>query len=192
MAIAIEFVNVIVPKQAIQARYEGGLDAYAVRFIEQLSLDGLRYADHPAEIDVCIVEGFHMQPPCEWLSIGDVDGVRAVWMRGSDPGELIELPAPFLLCCPANLYAVLVGLMQREGISATARNPPAESVASWSCARGSARLNLDVWSIDQEMAVINGCRDPGNREFTAEDIRFSNALQRLLVRYGATFGPEQR
>src|SRR5262249_23102119 len=117
LAIALEFVNVIARKSAVEEKYAGGLDAFArqelanymedehlVRvgfvstgdafaFVEELRAAGLLYSD-----DVAVITGTTSEAP-SWLTVGKCEGRSACWLSGQPAGGLIDFETGILLHC---------------------------------------------------------------------------------------------
>lgn len=122
LAIAIEFINVVVRKSAIEAKFPGGLDGFAhqdlpnfleddhlvkvgfmnpqdtSRFLEELEAAGLCYSDGDNS-DIAVVEraGESIWP---WLVLGAHEGRTACWLNGQSPRELVDFEPSMLLRCP--------------------------------------------------------------------------------------------
>src|SRR6185312_3577460 len=128
MAMAIEFesASVIVPIRALEVRYPGGLTAYrdgcpnnsylqddhltrvgfmstaeAEQHLGQAAVSGLRVTDDPSTSDALIIcSGREPIPPCNWLVIGEHEGVMACWLQDSPPGELVRWRECPIYRCP--------------------------------------------------------------------------------------------
>jgi hypothetical protein len=120
MAIAMEFFNIIVPKDVIVAKYPGGLaqyrkdggptfleDEYLTRggamnwfdvemIIRQLAKFGIRYLDESGKsLDIVVVDMINgPRTPCDWIDFDNADEGPRCWLRGTVPGKLSKLNRP--------------------------------------------------------------------------------------------------
>ena len=159
MAIELECVSVIVRIRAIEERYPGGLTAYrddcpnnsylqddhltrvgfmstaeADQYLGEVAAEGLRVTNDPSTSDALMV--CNSREPiarCDWLVIGEHDGVTACWLNGSPPGQLvrwhgnprsIDAPAGPEENCPGSserqVSPVALRGVERRGSSASA------------------------------------------------------------------------
>ncbi len=172
LAVATEFVNVIVRKSGAEKRYPGGLDGLArlelsnyledehlVRigfmssreahaFADELEAAGLRHSDdHESDISV-IPWANGATPP--WLSVGECDGRGACWLGGSSPGTLIDLDPCMMLRMAGSVFPsveAIVRVLCQGGAEATERIPSAEGSATvlLNCFRDDAQIEVEVF-----------------------------------------------
>jgi hypothetical protein len=173
LAVAIEFVNVIVRKSAAEKRYPGGLDGLArsdlanyleeehlVRvgfmstreafgFAEQLETAGLRFSDD-GESDIAVITwGEAVMPP--WLSLGECDGRGACWLRDSAPGKLVDVDPCMLLRWAAPILPSVedvVGTLRRVGADVRGRglNTEEQGTVLLDCSRDGAQIDVEVFT----------------------------------------------
>jgi hypothetical protein len=120
MAIAMEYINIVVPKAVIAAKYPGGVaqcqkeygpsfleDEYLTRggamiwfdgqrIIRHLEQFGIRYLDENGKSVEIVVVDMIKGPttPCDWVEFDSgKDGPRC-WLRGTPPGELSKPNRP--------------------------------------------------------------------------------------------------
>lgn len=115
MAVLVEAISVVVPIAVLEAKYPGGVAQYerdctnhtfcadanltsirfmlstdVKRFIERLTARGLDFVAAGSCVDIVVVDQ-HQGPtaPCAWIEGGhQPEGYAAVWMGGTEPGEL--------------------------------------------------------------------------------------------------------
>lgn len=127
MAVAIEFLSVIVRKAAAEEKYPGGLDGFArldlgnyledehlVRigfmssrdawaFADELQSAGLR-CSNDRESDIAVISRPNGPTP-PWLSVGTCEGREACWLAGCSPGKLIDLDPCMMLRMPGPAFS---------------------------------------------------------------------------------------
>ena len=114
MAIAIKFNNIVARRAAVQAKLGGDLpqvlrewtfkplvDANLLVWPAMMDSDtpesiaqvlqqaGLKYGLDATSDFAAVAPGFPDSYP-DWLEVGHVNDVRACWLKGSEPGELID------------------------------------------------------------------------------------------------------
>ena len=162
MAVAIEFVNVIVRKSAVERCFPGGLDGFArqdlanlteddhllrvgfmsggeaFRFASELEPAGLRYLELDAASDIAVVWSGSAVPP--WLSVGTVNGYPACWASDHPVGELTWPEPGFLLRCPRAVYNSLPVVVRQCGAEVHEAVSGVEPgyLANLRCVRGDA------------------------------------------------------
>jgi len=134
LAVAIEFVNVIIRKSAVQGKYPGGLDGLARRGLsnyleddhlvrvgfmsspeaiglaERLEAAGLDYAGNGGS-EVAVITGADEAAP-SWLSVGERFGRRACWLSGAPEGELADFDPDVLLRLPRGVFPSLAEVLR--------------------------------------------------------------------------------
>jgi hypothetical protein len=214
LAIALQFVNVIVRRSAIERQYPGGLDGFArqdlanhledeylVRvgfmstrdadgFVNELEAAGLRCSNQ-GESDVAIWHGFGGAPP-PWLTVGECEGREACWLSDGPPGKLVDLDPLMLLRLPAAAFpslADVVRVLREEGAEVRERSVLLEGKAATilDCARGDARIEVEVIQDTDSgrPAGLWGRRDLSRRTSIEVDQMLMRDLTSALVRGGA-------
>jgi hypothetical protein len=206
LAIAIEFVNVIVRKSAVEAKYPGGLDGFvrqqlanyledehilrvgfmsghdAFRFVEELQAAGLCHADDGAS-DLAVITWDDTAVP-SWLTVGECEGRAACWLSDRPPGRLMDLDPGMLLRCSAfGTIDEIVGVFCRCGAEIRQRVPAEGSeTVLLECERGGARLEVEVFKDSTEGRPLGvwGRRDLTRRTSMAADAALMRDLTSAL------------
>ena len=211
MAVAIEFVNVIIRKAAVERCFPGGLDGFAredlnnlteddhllrvgfmatdeaLRFVSELEAVGLRYLGPEAGSDVAVVVwDDSLVPP--WLSVGHVGKYRACWASAYSPGELAWPEPGFLLRCPRAVYDSLSNVVGQCGaeLHEVAISDPA-NLAKLCCVRRDARIMIYIVGEsegDTPVALL-GRRQLERRRQFSEDVALIRDLVTVLLQAGA-------
>ena len=212
MAVAIEFVNVIVRKAAVERSFPDGLDGFARQDIGNLTEDdlllrvgymstsdaynlvaeleaaGLRFDEKDPGSDIAVVWGSCEPPP--WLSVGAVNGHWACWASDHPPGELAVPEPGFLLRCSREVYRSLSEVVQRCGVKLVPRDGDAEPAVleRLRCVRGEAELDLTiVGDRDADTPVgLMGWRQPARRAYFHADVALIRDLVAVLQDAGAS------
>jgi len=211
LAVALEFVNVIVRKVVVERSFPGGLDGFArlghpnlteddlllrvgfmsggdaLRLVSELEAAGLRHDESDAGADIAVIWGGSPVPP--WLTVGAVGGHWACWASGHPPGEL-ALPEPgFLLRCPRPVYHSLPEVLRRCGIEAHTAPGEAEPalLAKVRCVRGEAEITIDVVGESEGTSPVGlwGWRQPARRAQFRSDVALIRDLVAALRQAGA-------
>src|SRR5262245_3429640 len=119
LAVAIEFVNVIIRKSAVAQKYPGGLDGLAqldlanyleddhlvrigfmstheaIAFAERIEAAGPGFS-MGSESDIAVITSFDEVTPA-WLSVGECEGRGACWLGANSPGKLIDIDPCMML-----------------------------------------------------------------------------------------------
>ncbi len=211
MAVEIEFANVIIRKPALVAKFPGGLDGFAasdlpnyieddnlvrVGFISsgealnlagQLAQHGLTF-NETAQSDVAVVQ--HDSYP-NWLTIGPVGNLIGCWLIGTDPGSLIKGTNGFLLRCPRDLFDRLEPVLESIG-GVVIRSEPSpkdrkEFIQVVHFSRGNASISANVIGEKTKFSSVGlwGRRDLSRRQHCADDVKFAEAIEKLLLDNGA-------
>jgi hypothetical protein len=208
MAVGMEFVNVIVRKSAVEAKYTGGLDGFVRRelpnyledehilrvgfmstgeayaFLEELRRAGLWYSDDSSS-DVAVVTWGDAATPA-WLGVGECEGRAACWLREEPPGALVDLDPNMLLRCQAfGSVEELVHVLQRCGAQVRERVPSeGANTVLLDCERGDARFELEVFkdSTGDRPIGVWGRRDLTRRRSIGVDVALMRDLTAALER----------
>jgi hypothetical protein len=213
LAVAIEFVNVIVRKSAAETKYPGGLDGlarlalanyledeYLVRvgfmsaheafgFAEQLEAAGLRFSVD-GESDIAVITwGDSETPP--WLSVGECDGRGACWLRGCAPGKLVDIDPCMMLRWAAPILPSVEDVVQalrRGGADVRKRtvNTEERGTVLLDCSREGAQIEVEVFE-DSGSGRMGawGRRNLGRRTSIGADQALMRDLTTALVSAGA-------
>ena len=213
MAVAIEFVNVIVRKSTADQKYPGGLDGlarldlanyledeYLVRvgfmstgealgFAEQLEAAGLRFSDD-SESDIAVITWADAVPP--WLSVGECGGRGACWLGGRSPGKLIDLDPCMMLRWAGPVFPSVEGVvrvLRQGGVDVRQRVLNTEGAATvlLDCAREGARIEVEVFKDSDNGRPIGvwGRRTLARRTAIDADQALMRELTAALVSAGA-------
>lgn len=214
LAVAIEFVNVIIRKSALERRFPGGVDAFArqplinlteddhllrigfmatdeaASFVSDLQKAGLQYLGPKAASDLAIViEEDDLVPP--WLCVGRVDGYRACWASDYLPGKLAWPEPGFLVRCPRSVYQAFPDLVRQCGaeLRAVAVTEPGWSVddSKLCCVRGEAELTIYVIGDRRGDGPVGllARRDLSRRRQFDLDVALNRDLASVLLKAGA-------
>jgi hypothetical protein len=211
LAVAIEFVNVIVQKIAVEHRFPGGLDGFARQdlanlteddhllrvgfmsgsdafgFVSELQVAGLRYLELDAASDIAVVWEGSAVPP--WLSVGSVNGCRACWASEYPPGELVWPEPGFLLRCPRAVYGALAELVHQYGaeVREVASRAEPESLGELRCVRGDAEIIIVVVGEREggSPVALWGRRQLARRRQFHADVALIRDLVSALIQAGA-------
>jgi hypothetical protein len=212
VAVAIEFVNVIIRKSAVERCFPGGVDGFvrqdlsnlteddhlirvgfmstaeALDFVSELDAVGLRYRGPEAGSDVAVVVGDDSALP-PWLSVGDVGGYRACWASDHPRGELVWAEPGFLLRCPRAVYDSLAEVVRRCGaeVQEVANEVEPGTLAGLRCTRGDAEISIDVFGERGGDSPVGlwGCRQLTRRRQFSADVALIRDLVAVLVEAGA-------
>lgn len=212
MAIAIEFVNVIVRKSAAERKYPGGLDGlarldlgnyleddYLVRvgfmstgdaigFAEQLEAAGLRLSED-GESDIAVITWSDAERP-PWLSVGDCEGRAACWLGDCAPGKLVDVdPCMMLRWAPPILPSVedVVRILRQGGAEVRERAPNTEepSTVLLDCSREGAQIEVEVFKdSDSGRMGVGGRRNLARRVSIEPDQALIRDLKAALLSAG--------
>jgi hypothetical protein len=213
LAVAIEFVNVIVRKSAVASRFPGGLDGFARQdlsnltedehllrvgfmstalawdFVSELEAVGLRYLGPVADSDMAVV-GWDNSPAPPWLSEGDIGGHWACWDSDYPPGEVVWPEPGFWLRCPRAVYDSLAAVVRRCG--ADFRNVAAGAqpgaLAELRCVRGDAEIVIEIVGEREGDSPVGiwGRRQLARRMQFPADVALIRDLVARLVQEGAS------
>jgi hypothetical protein len=208
LAIALEFVNVIARKSAVEAKYAGGLDAFARQelanymedehllrvgfmstseafaFVGELQAAGLRYSE-----DMAVITGDTSEVP-SWLTVEECEGRGACWLSGQPAGGLIDFETGMLLRCRSfATVAEIVRVLCGNGAEVRERVVAAEGRDSvvLDCGRGDARIEVEVFT-DPTSGRLTGVwarRDLTRRTSMGIDVALLRDVESLLVSAGA-------
>jgi len=212
VAVAIEFVNVIVRKPVVERCYPGGLDGFArqdlanlteddhllrvgfmstrdaLAFVSELEAVGLRYLGQEANSDIAIVVRSDDDAP-PWLSIGSVNGHPACWANGQAVGEVAWPEPGFLLRCPRPVYDSLSELVGQCGakVHEEASGAEAGALAQLRCSREEGEIIIDVVGERQGDSPIGlwGQRQLARRKHYQADVALIHDLVAVLKLAGA-------
>src|ERR1044072_734135 len=129
MAIALEFVSVVIKKSSLEKQYPGGVNALVrldlPNFTEDENLvrvgfmstqEAYNLTDALLDRSVDLAQGpaviYSGSDTPEWLATGIIDSRSACWLAGESPGDVVEFVPGFLLCCPQQIYAQLDQLLE--------------------------------------------------------------------------------
>ncbi len=214
LAVAIEFVNVIVRKSTAQQRYPGGLDGLArlelanyledehlvrvgfmssreaLDFADELEAAGLRYSDDH-ESDIAVIPWAKGATP-PWLSVGVCDGRGACWLGGYSPSKLIDFDPCMMLRWPAPAFPsvedVVRVLRQRErAVRECGGSTEGPATVLLECAREGARIEVEVFMDSDNGRSIGvwGRRILARSTFIGDDQALMRDLIAALVSAGA-------
>ncbi len=212
MAVAIEFVNVIIRKAAVERSFPGGLDGFACqdlpnltedehllrvgfmsgseafRFTSKLEAAGLCHINSGAASDIAVIWGGSDVPP--WLSIGYVNGYSACWASDHPVGELAWPENGFALRCPRAVYHALPGIVRQCGaqINDTTSLPERGCLANLHCVRGAAEMWIHVAGGPNDDSPVGlwGQRQLVRRHQFRDDVALIHDLETALTQAGAT------
>jgi hypothetical protein len=211
LAVALEFVNVIVRKAAVERSFPGGMDGFArqdlpnlieddhllrvgfmsgreaFEFVSQLGAAGLCYAESDASSDIAVVWDGGTFPP--WLAAGAIGGHWACWASDHAAGELAWPEPGFLLRCPRQVYQALPELARQCGAEVHQAASRAEPglLAKLHCVRGVAKITIDaVGERGEDSAVgLMGWRQLPRRAQFPADVALIRDLVAVLRQAGA-------
>jgi hypothetical protein len=197
VAVGIDLANLIARKAAVELHHPGGLDHFAGaqgNYIEDehllrigagdtASLDAIAAAlvdDGVSADDLVLVgDGPETTPP--WLEEGDVDGHRAVWLAGTEPGRVVPVDAGWLERCTADVLAELRPTLEANGVTVRVGPGPGEHTAErWEVGRGDALVDLDVLHNDGDVMAAWVLRRPARRLTCLADIELGVTLAALV------------
>jgi hypothetical protein len=212
LAVAIEFVNMIVRKSAIERCFPGGLDGFArqdlgnlteddhllrvgfmstrdaVGFVSELEAAGLRYLGLEPDSDIAVVVGTDGTTP-PWLCVGAVNGYPACWASGHPPGEVAWPEPSFLLRCPRPVYDALPEVARECGaaLQEVAVEAAEGVLAQRRCVRGQAEVLIDAFGERQGDSPVGlwGRHQLMRRRQRREDGALLRDLVAALIRAGA-------
>lgn len=211
MAVAIEFVSVVVRKAAVERSFVDGLDGFArqdignlteddhllrvgymsgneaYQFVAELEAAGLRFDEKDPASDIAVVWNGCELPP--WLAVGAVAGHWACWASNHPPGDLALPETGFLLRCSREVYRALSEVVRRCGVELVPVTGPEEPAVldRLRCVRGEAELDLTiVGERDAETPVgLMGWRQPARRAHFHADVALIRDLVAVLQEDGA-------
>jgi hypothetical protein len=214
LAVAIEFVNVIVRKSAAEKNYPGGLDGLArldlpnyledehlvrvgymstreaLGFAERLEAVGLRFSEN-GESDIAVITWSDPETPL-WLSVGECEGRGACWLRECSPGKLIDFDPCMMLRWAASAFPSVKEVVRvlREcdaEVRECGRSTEGPATVLLDCAREGAQIEVEVFkdSDDGRPIGVSGRRILARRTFIADDQALMRDLTAALVRAGA-------
>lgn len=211
MAVALESVNVIARKAAVERAFPGGTDGFArqdlpnlteddhlvrvgfmsggeaSRFVSALEAAGLRYAGAEPGGDIAVVWDGGDLPP--WLAAGAVGGRWGCWASDHPAGELARPEPGFLLRCPRPVFHALPDLVGRCGAELVPAADGAEPglLARLLCVRGEAEIPIEaVGEVDGDSpAGLAGWRRFTRRTHLAADVALIRDLVATLQLAGA-------
>jgi hypothetical protein len=209
LAVAIEFVSVIIRKPAVERYFPGGLDGFArqdlanlteddhllrvgfmstadaLAFVSELEAVGLRGS---CLADLAVIVGSDSGAP-PWLSVGTVNGYAACWDSRHPAGELAWPEPGFLLRCPRSVYDSLSEIMCQCGAELHDATTSLESgvLARQRCVRGEAEMILEVFGGPQDGSPVAlwGRRQLERRRQFHADVALIHDLVEVLMRAGA-------
>lgn len=221
MAVAIEFVNVIICKAAAEKKYPGGLDALAhldlanyledehlVRvgfmssreafgFVNELAAAGLHYSDEGG-CDLAVIPWTNGATP-PWLSVGECEGRGACWMGRYPRGKLVDLDPYMMLRIPARALTSIEGIvriLRQGGADVQERVPNTAETATvlLDCAREGAWIEVEVFKDSDTGRPIGvwGRRNLGRRTTIPADQALMRDLATALIHAGAEDPSEPR
>ena len=211
VAVEVEFANVIIRKSALDAKYPGGLDAFAVtelpNYIEDDNLvrvgfmstgeafdlaDGLTHHglsfDDTTQSDIAVVQ--HNSCP-DWLTTGSLEDSVGCWLAGNDSGPLVRCTNGFLLRCPRALFNRLETALESIAIVVTRSEPPPEDQKDFievvHFARDTAFIAANVVGDKSGDSPVGlwASRDLSRRQHCADDTKFALELEAALLEHGA-------
>jgi len=209
MAIALEFISVLVRNSVINSQFPGGCDSY-----RQFVSNGSYYRDlhltragfmkssdayefvtlsrgHVIQLPDIAVVSMDTDPAtcCDWLVVGKVQSTLACWLRGTDPSELLYWRSPSTYICPMTLFD---SLQHRLGaIDASCSSLPAavtlKDFAQFQIRRDDATLIVDAIFVDSAVGVgLLISSDFGRVAGAPDPKRLLSDLENLLLESGAT------
>jgi hypothetical protein len=164
MAIALEFVNVILRKPVLEQQYPGGVEALIQlqipNFVEDEHLvrigymstreaDDLMYALSTAGLSlaVCAAMITSTSETPDWLMVGEVDHQFACWLANEPAGKVVHYNAGFMLRCSLQLYDQLDQLFKSYHITLT-REPASldkDLMEILTCYRDTAKIEIEIF-----------------------------------------------
>jgi len=204
LAIAIEFVNVIVHKPAVEARFPGGLDGFvrqelcnyledqhlvrvgfmsgrdAFAFVKELENAGLCYSDE-VESDIAVITCGNPALP-SWLTVGECEGLTACWLTAQPPGRLVQLDRGILLRCRAFKTVGEIVSVFCDCSAEVREGDSVEGSIMLECQRGVARVQVEVFLDGHAgcpIAVLSQ-RDLRRRTLIVEDVALMRDLECAL------------
>jgi hypothetical protein len=212
MAVAIEFVNVIVRKSAVERSFPGSLHAFAHQdlsnltqdnhllrvgfmstndafgFVSELEAVGLRYLGLEADSDIAVVVGSDSAAP-PWLAVGSVNGHMACWASDHSVGDLAWPEPGFLLRCPRPVYDSLSEVVRQCGaeVQEAAAGEEPGCLAKLRCVRGHAEIMIEVVGEREGDSAIGlwGRRQLARRKQFHVDVALIRDLEAVLAQAGA-------
>jgi hypothetical protein len=212
LAVAIEFVNVIIRKSAAERKHPGGLDGIArldlanyledehlVRvgfmstgeafgFAERLEAAGLRFSED-GDSDIAVITWWDEKKP-PWLSVGECNGRAACWLRGCAPGELIDFDPCMMLRWAAPILPSVqevVQVLQRAGADVRERSQTdaKSDTVLLDCFREHAQIEVEVFKdSDNKCFGAFGHRNLTRRTAIDADQALIRDLKAALVSVG--------
>lgn len=211
MAVALEFVNVVVRKAAVECLFPGGLDGFARQDLPNLTEDdyllrvgymsggealdlasrleaaGLRHTGSDDASDLAVI--WDGAPVPAWLTVGAVGGYWACWASDQPAGEL-ALPEPgFLLRCTRQVYDSLPEIVRRCGADAQPVGSGSEPwvLARVRCVRAGAEVTVEVIGDGDGLSpvAISGWRQLARRACFHADVALIRDLDAALRDAGA-------
>lgn len=203
MAVEIEFVNVILRKSAVEAKFPGGLDGFvrqglanyvedehilrvgfmstsdAYGFVEKLHRAGLRDLDEVAP-DLAVISDDEVPA---WLTVGKHEGRAACWLSDRPPGKVIGLDRGMMLRCRAfGTIPEIMGLLSRCGAEVREPEPQVDAeTVLLECERGAARCEVEIFmDFDGRPIGVVGQRDISRRSSFEVDVALMRDLTSAL------------
>lgn len=215
MAVAIEFINVIVRKSAVEKVFPGGLDGFARqdlanlteddhlmrvgfmdadeahRFVIKLDEAGLRFLGSDSGSDIAVFGwDFSQLPP--WLSADLLNNQWACWENEYPVGEVVYSVPGFLLRCSQTIFRSLTDVVRDidAKISRNTNEKDSGYLARLLCTRGDAEILIDVvGTIEDETPIgLLGRRQLSRRKQFQTDVDLIHDLVSTLQQYGAENG----
>lgn len=213
MAVEIEFVNVIVRKASLAAKYPGGLDAFVStdlpNYIEDDHLVRVGYMStreawdlsdrlsryglscDGTQADIVVVQ---RDASPGWLTIGHLENSTACWLAETDPGALVKCSHGFILRCPRTLLNQLETVFEAMGVFVSRSAPDSKErdmfVEVLQFSRDDACLTANVIGEESGNAPVRlwVSRDLTRRQHCADDVRFTEEIKAMLLEQGAEDG----
>ncbi len=213
MALACEFLNVVIRKSALMRHYPDGIDGFVrldlANFVEDehlvrvgymstregydliqlLEAHGLQYLGNELDSDIAMFDGRQADFPA-WLQVGMADGSLTCWASGFPAGDVVRSEAnSFLLMYPRAIDPAFVEALNKSGAQVHELTGDITSgvIASFHCVRGDAEVQVDVLGeqIPDTPVVLWAARKFARRRWVAEDISLLRDLKSALSRAGA-------
>ncbi len=209
LAVAIEFVNVILRKTAIECKFPGGLDGFArqdlanffeddylvrvgfmstsdaLQFVDDLEAAGLRIGNDDESDIAVVMTDTEVRPP--WLTMGLFQKRWACWLNHSPPGKLVDFEPGMLFRCPRRLYMSIDEKFQQCGSIVHRSESRDEAViAVLTCERGESLITVQVIGerLGDSPVVFWGRRDFARRSYREVDIALMCDLVEILIQNG--------
>ena len=213
MALACEFLNVVIRKSALMGHYPDGIDGFVrldlANFVEDehlvrvgfmstregydliqlLEAHGLQYLGNEPDSDIAMFDARQSDFPA-WLQVGFADGCLACWANGFPAGDVVRSESnSFLLMYPRAIDPVFVEALNESGaqVDELTGDVAPGVIASFHCVRGDAEVQVDVFGEQTAEGPVGlwASRKLTRRRWVTEDVSLIRDLKLALAQVGA-------